>query len=84
MEKKEENYNYRKELENQINKDPWLQDLFNKIGKEVKVEVDSGFHIRGILKRIEFIRGVLNLEIENSGFVYFVNWRNVNYLEVKK
>lgn len=76
-------FEYEKELVKQLEKDRWLRHLFNKIGKEVVISLRSGEHLIGILKTIQYIRGVINLEIEGSS-VFFVNWRYVQYLEVRK
>ena len=82
---KEKEYDYERELIRQLEKDRYLRHLFNKIGKEVIVEVSSGAHIKGILKTIEFIRGIINLEVEDPQFrrSYFINWRNVVYVETE-
>jgi hypothetical protein len=80
----EEKFDYKEELEKQLDKDVWLQHLFNKLGREVVIETKTGTKIRGVLKTIEFVRGKINLEVESYDKIYFVNFRNVNFLEVGK
>ena len=79
-------YDYGQELKKQLEKDVYLRHLFNKRGREVIVELSTGVRLRGILLSIEFIRGVLNLELEDpqSKRVYYVNWRHVCWLGVVK
>ena len=76
-------YDYQTELAKQLEKDRWLRHLFNKLGKEIIVVLTSGEHLIGVLKTIQYSRGVINLEIEGSN-VYFVNWKHVEYLEVRE
>jgi hypothetical protein len=74
---------YEKELSKQLEKDRWLRHLFNKLGKEIICCVESGEHLRGILKTIQFTRGVINLEVQSSDRVWFINWKHITYIEAK-
>jgi len=77
------NFDYSLELKEQLKKDTWLRHLFNKLNKEVVVGLKTGEHVIGVLKTIQFLRGIVNLEIQSgtNGPIYFVNWRYVIYLK---
>jgi len=79
-----EQYSYSLELKKQLGEDTWLRHLFNKLGKEVTVVLETGAHITGVLNTIEYIRGVLNLEVISADKSYFINWRNVAVVEAEK
>jgi len=76
-------YSYSRELKKQLEEDVYLRHLFNKLGKEVIVDV-KGTHIIGILRTIQFIKGILNIEIEDTNNTWFINWKYVKYIRVRK
>jgi len=74
---------YEVKLVEQLRSDRWLRHLFNKLGKMVVVVLRNGESLIGELKTIEFINGVINLEVrdEERRRTYFINWKYVQYLE---
>jgi len=77
-------FDYEQELKKQLGKDRWLRNLFNKVGTEVTVCTRTGQHIVGILKTIQFARGVINLQVRNQAGAYFLNWRHIEYVRAKE
>jgi hypothetical protein len=70
------------ELKNQLEKDPWLRHLFNKIGKYVIATLENGMTIEGKLASIEFIKGYLRIEIQEYDATHFLDFRNIIDLKV--
>jgi len=78
-----EKIQYEKELKAQLEKDAWLRHMLNKIGKPVTLVVVTGDKLSGILQAVQFVRGVINIEVDGGeDKVYYINWRNVAYMEV--
>jgi hypothetical protein len=70
------------ELKNQLEKDPWLRHLFNKIGKHVIATLENDKIVEGKLASIEFIKGYLRIEIQEYDATHFLDFRNVIDLKV--
>jgi len=72
-------FDYREELKKQLERDVWLRHLFAKLGKRITVVGADGVKIDGKLISIQYIRGVLNLEIEvREGVTIFLNWKYIH------
>jgi hypothetical protein len=70
------------ELKSQLEKDPWLRHLFNKIGKYVIATLENDKIVEGKLASIEFIKGYLRIEIQEYDATHFLDFRNVIDLKV--
>jgi len=69
----------------QKNLSVFMQHLFHRLGKEVRVVLDNGEKIRGVLKVVQFqgdsIRGI---EVRKNDFTNFINYRHVIYIEARE
>jgi hypothetical protein len=65
------------ELKNQLEKDPWLRHLFNKLGKYVIAILENGMVVEGKLTSIEFIKGYLRVEIQEYDATHFLDFKNI-------
>jgi len=84
MENQEQKFSYSGELKKQLEEDVWLRHLINKIRKIVVVHLKNGKKVRGVLVSIEYIRGVLNLEVSEENKTHFINWKYVVDLESER
>jgi len=75
-------FDYTAELKERLEKDVWLRHLFNKLGTVVRVKLEDVV-IEGILKTIQFQRGIINIEVGSEDKTWFINWKHIHYIEVR-